>query len=160
MELSLYILQVLVISVILLPKTVSYTGRSVELQRLAKAVEDFSETGGFETRTYKDEGSPPTWFQIQSMKTGKGRSTIGARRCLDVVIRGQPDNFDVAIGSGDWGKNITASLIVGTLTLGAGLLWAGASAVTYRLFEDKLWEYVNTQVGSLTDTVAARSRVK
>lgn len=143
-----------------LSKTVSYTERGVDLQKLANAIEDFSEANGFETRTYEDESSPSTWFQIQSMKTGKGRTAVGARRCLDVVIRGQPDNFDVAIGSGDWGKNIMASLIVGTLTLGAGLLWAGASAVAYRLFEDKLWEYINVQVGSLTDTAAARSKVK
>lgn len=141
---------------IFLPKTVSYTERSVDLQRLADAIEDFSKTNGFEIETYKDEGSPPTWFQLQLVKTGKGRTVIGARRCLDVVIRGQPGNFDVAIGSGEWGKNITASIIVGTLTLGAGLLWAGASAVTYRLFEDKLWGHVNTQVGSLTNTAAAK----
>jgi hypothetical protein len=149
---------VLVILEILLPKTVSYAGRNVDLQKLANAIEDFSRTNGFEIRAYKDESSPPTWFQIQSMKTGKGRTAVGARRCLDVVIRGQPDNFDVAIGSGDWGKNITASLIIGTLTLGAGLLWAGASAVTYRLFEDKLWEYINSQVGSLTNTAAAKPK--
>jgi hypothetical protein len=144
--------------VIFLPKTVSYTGRNVELQRLAKAIEDFSETNGFETGVYKDESSPSTWFQIQLTKTGKGRTVIGARRCLDVVIRGQPGNFDVAIGSGEWGKNIMASLIVGTLTLGAGLLWAGGSAATYRLFEDKLWGYVNIQVGSLTNTAAAKPK--
>ncbi len=141
---------------VFLPKTVSYTGRNVDLQRLANAIEDFSKTNGFETRAYKDESSPSTWFQIQLMKTGKGRTVIGARRCLDVVIRGQPNNFDAVIGSGEWGKNILASLIVGTLTLGAGLLWAGASAVTYRLFEDRLWEYINIQIGSLTNTVAAK----
>jgi hypothetical protein len=143
---------VLVTPVIFLPKTVSYTEKGVDLQKLASAIEGFSEANGFETRVYEDESSPSTWFQIQSMKTGKGRTAIGARRCLDVVVRGQPDNFDVAIGSGDWGKNIAASIIVGTLTLGAGLLWAGASAVTYRLFEDKLWEYANIQIDSLTDT--------
>ncbi|MEE8402857.1 MAG: hypothetical protein V3R93_03805 [Candidatus Hydrothermarchaeaceae archaeon] len=132
----------------------TYTERNVDIQRLADAIEDFSKTNGFETKVYKDESSPATWFQLQSMKTGKGRTAVGARRCLDVVVRGQPDNFDVAICSGDWGKNITASLIVGTLTLGAGLLWAGASAVTYRLFEDKLWGYIQAQVSSLTETAA------
>jgi hypothetical protein len=134
-----------------LPNTVRYSNRHVDLQSLAKAVEDFSRSNGFETRTYYDQRTPPTWFQIQSLKTGTGRTVVGARRCLDIIIRGTADDFEVAIGTSDWGKNIAASLITGTLTLGIGFLWAGASAVTYKVFEEKLWRYVNDQITQLSN---------
>lgn len=140
-----------------LPNTVRYSNRHVNLQSLAESVEDFSRSNGFETRTYYDQRNPPNWFQIQSMKTGVGRTVVGARRCLDTVIRGSPDDFEVTIGTSDWGKNIAASLITGTLTLGIGFLWAGASAVTYKIFEDKLWSYINDQVQRLANVEAPAS---
>jgi len=129
-----------------LPKTVRYVNRNIDLQRLAKSVEDFSKSNGFETRTYVDPNNPPTWFEVQSLKTGVGRTIVGARRCMDIVIKGRSNDFDVTIGSADWGKNIAASLITGTLTLGIGFLWAGASAITYKVFEEKLWGYINDQI--------------
>lgn len=133
-----------------MPNTVRYSNRHIDLKSLANSVEDFSRSNGFETRTYYDQRNPPTWFQIQSLKTGVGRTVVGARRCLDTIIRGDPDDFDVTIGTSDWGKNIAASLITGTLTFGIGFLWAGASAVTYKVFEDKLWAYINDQVQRLS----------
>ena len=112
-----------------MPKTVRYVGKSIDLAKLADSVEAFSRTNGFETRTYNDRNIPPSWFEIQSLKTGVGRTIVGARRCLDTVVKGRSDDFDVTIGTADWGKNIAASLITGTLTLGIGFIWAGASGV-------------------------------
>jgi ribosomal protein L40E len=133
---------------------VRYSSRHIDLQNLAKSVEDFSRSNGFETRTYYDQRNPPSWFQIQSLKTGVGRTILGARRCLDIIIRGNPDDFEVTIGSSDWGKNIAASVIAGTLTLGLGWVWAGASAVAYKVFEDKLWSYINGQIELLASSRA------
>ena len=133
-----------------MPKTVRYVGKSIDLAKLADSVEAFSRTNGFETRTYNDRNIPPSWFEIQSLKTGVGRTIVGARRCLDTVVKGRSDDFDVTIGTADWGKNIAASLITGTLTLGIGFIWAGASALTYKVFEEKLWRYINHQIDSLS----------
>ena len=127
----------------------------VDLRSLAKSVEDFSKSNGFETRTNYDQRTPPTWFQIQSMKSGLGRTIVGARRCLTTVIRGDPDDFEVTIGTSDWGKNLTAALITGSLTLGIGFLWAGASAATYKMFEEKLTSYINDEVLRLSNTGVA-----
>lgn len=133
-----------------MPKTVRYAGKNIDLAKLADSVETFSRTNGFETLTYHDENNPPSWFEIQSLKTGVGRTIVGARRCLDIVIKGRSDDFDLSIGTADWGKNIAASLITGTLTLGLGFVWAGASAVTYKVFEENLWHYINSQIDFLT----------
>ena len=140
-----------------MPNTIRYSNKHVDLQSLAKAVEDFSRSNGFETRTYYDQRNPPCWFQIQSLKTGVGRTVVGARRCLDIIIKGGPDDFEVTIGSSDWGKNIAASVITGTLTLGLGFVWAGASAVTYKIFEDKLWSYINDQIQRLANVTGGAS---
>jgi len=133
-----------------MPKTVKYTDKNLDLSQLAKSVEAFSLTNGFETRIDNDSNTPPTWFEVQSMKTGVGRTVVGARRCLTIVIKGKPNDFDVTVGSADWGKNIAASLITGTLTLGLGFLWAGASAATYKIFEEKLWKHIEFQVNQLS----------
>jgi hypothetical protein len=76
---------------------------------------------------------------------------------MDIVIKGRSNDFDVTIGSADWGKNIAASLITGTLTLGIGFLWAGASAVTYKVFEEKLWGYINDQIQLISNTYPTAS---
>ena len=82
---------------------------------------------------------------------------VGARRCFDAIIRGDPNDFEVTIGTSRLGKNIAASIITDTLTLGIGFLWAGASAVTYKIFEDKLWGYINDQVQRLSNIGPALS---
>lgn len=73
---------------------------------------------------------------------------------MDVIIKGVPDDFEVTIGSSDWGKNLAASVITGTLTFGLGWVWAGASALTYKVFEDKLWGYINSQIQLLSTSLA------
>lgn len=76
---------------------------------------------------------------------------------MDIVIKGTLNDFEVTIGSADWGKNIAASLITGTLTLGIGFLWAGASAVTYKVFEEKLWRYINDQIQLISNVSYANA---
>ncbi len=136
----------------ILPKSERFEGKNVDLQRLADLIKNFGEANSFETRMVSDQTLPPSWFQIQALKTGKGRTIVGARRCLDVVIRGKPRDFEIVIGTGEWGKNIAASIITGTLTLGAGFIWAGVSAASYKRFEGKLWEYIKNQVNSLSNS--------
>jgi hypothetical protein len=121
-----------------MPRTERFLGRNIDLYRLAVSIDAFNRTNGFESRTYSDQTYPPSWF--------------GARRCLDIIIRGRPQDFEIAIGTGDWGKNIAASLITGTLTLGIGFLWAGASAITYKVFEDNLWNYIRSMIEALQNS--------
>lgn len=123
-------------------------GRNIDLQRLALSIENYSRVNDFETRLFIDQTYPPSWFQVQSIKKGVGRTIIGARRCLDIIGRGRPDDLELSVGTGDWGKNIAASLITGTLTLGLGFVWAGASAIAYKVFEDKMWKFIRSQIGS------------
>ena len=120
----------------------------VKLLRLAEAVEQYCRTNGFETKMDKGEG----WYHIQALKAGVARSIVGARRCLDITIRGSAEDFAVTVGTGEWGKNIFASAVTGALTLGAGLLSAGASAVAYKYFEDRLWNFIKSQVSTLKNT--------
>ncbi len=60
------------------------------------------------------------------------------------------------VGTGDWGKNIAASLITGTLTLGLGFIGAGASAAAYRHFENQLMGFIKTEVDKLENTYTVK----
>lgn len=122
----------------------------MDLGRLAASIENYCNTHDFETRTIRKAG----FYQIQALKTDAVRTLIGARRCLDIVIKGHSNNFEVTVGTGDWGKNIAASAIVGAITLGVGMIAAGASAAAYKYFEEKLWSYVRKQVSSLTNSAS------
>lgn len=140
-------------------KSEKFTGQRVDLERLATRIENLLKEEKFEMTFSKDPNEPETWFFIQARKLGAARTIAGARRSLDISIRGGSDNFDVTIGSGEWGKNV----IVGGLTWGAlapltlgvapaiyiGLLYRGKN------FENKLWKYIKDQVTHLNNSVVS-----
>lgn len=139
-----------------MPRQERWQNKNVDLKKLASNIENYCVNNDFrETKITEDSSLPPTWFEVQAMKTDTLRTIVGARRCLDIVIKGHPNDFEVTLALGDWGKNLAASVITGTLTLGIGFIAAGASAVTYKMFEDKLWGYISEQVTSLTNSAVS-----
>ena len=139
-------------------KSEKFTGQQVDLERLATRIENFLREEKFEIAFSKDPNEPETWFFIQARKLSAMRTIAGARRSLDITIRGDPNNFDVSIGSGEWGKNV----VIGGLTAGValtlitgpigpavyvGLLYSG------KHFENKLWKYIKDQVTHLNNSV-------
>jgi hypothetical protein len=120
----------------------------VKLLRLAEAIEQYCKNNGFATRISKRDG----FYHIQALKAGLIRSIVGARRCLDIIIQGTAGDFEVSVSTGEWGKNIFASVVTGALTLGAGLLSAGASVAAYKYFEERLWNFINAQISALKNS--------
>jgi hypothetical protein len=135
-----------------LPKAERYVREFVDFNRLSQAITGFCMQNQMETQIFPDQSVPPAWFQIQATKESGGRKLTGSRRCMDIVVRGRPDDFEVQIAAGDWGKNLAPGLIVGVLTLGIGLIWTGTSAATYKSFEKKLWEFIRSQIYALRNT--------
>lgn len=123
-----------------------FTGFNVDLERLAIFIKDFCEREGFETRMAKDSTAPPSWFQIQAHKKSFVRTATGTRRSLDVVIKGHPEDFEVAIGTGEWGKNIVAHALLGAVTLGGALLAGGLGTIMYKRVESKLWKKIKQEI--------------
>jgi hypothetical protein len=135
-----------------LPKAERYVQQYVDFNRLSQAITGFCMQNQMETQVFPDQSVPPAYFQIQAKKAGAGRRIVGAARCMDIVVRGRPDDFEVQVAAGDWGKNLAPAVIVGIATLGIGLIWGGASAATYKAFEGKVWEFIRAQVYALRNT--------
>lgn len=126
-----------------------FTGFNVDLEKLAEHVVNYAKQNGFEYRVNKDPTAPPSWFQIQVDKKGLFRTVTGTRRSLDCIIRGHPEDFEVALGTGEWGKNIAAHGLIGVLTLGGALLAMGIGTATYKRGESKLWGSIRAKIESL-----------
>jgi hypothetical protein len=125
-------------------KTQRLTNLDVDLERLATRVETYLQENKFEVAFSKDPSEPASWFFIQARKAGALRTAAGARRSTDITIRGDPNNFEVTIGTGEWGKNIITSaplFIVPIVGISATL----AKLYVAKRFEDSLWRYINDQ---------------
>jgi len=77
------------------------------------------------------------FLNFGGLKKGIMRRAVGAARCIEVNIRGDPNAFEVELTTGEWGKNLAASAVMGAITFGVGWLAAGVSALAYKRLEDK-----------------------
>lgn len=138
-------------------KTEKYTNLDADLERLATRIETYLQENKFEVAFSKDPSEPASWFFIQARKAGALRTAAGARRSTDITIRGQPDNFEVTIGTGEWGKNIITSaplFIVPIVGISATL----AKLYVAKKFEDGLWKYIRDQARFLEGSASASAR--
>ncbi len=125
-------------------KTERFTNLDTDLERLSTRVQTYLQENKFEVAFSKDPSEPASWFFIQARKAGALRTAAGARRSTDITIRGDPNNFEVTIGTGEWGKNIITSaplFIVPIVGISATL----AKLYVAKKFEDNLWKYIRDQ---------------
>jgi tetratricopeptide (TPR) repeat protein len=126
---------------------------NVELQELEATIERYLQQKGFQIRHSKDPSEPPpSWFFIQATKNGILRSISGTRRSTDITIRGNPDFFEVTIGTGEWGKNMLSSIPLLVVAPYIGVPTAMAQVYAGRKFEDDLRKYIRGKINFLKDT--------
>jgi len=150
-----------------LGKNTTFVDKNVDLKRLAKRTYSYLNENKFEVAYSKDESEPATWFFIQARKLGTVRTIAGMRRSTDITIKGKPNQFDVNISTGEWGKNMMSSapLLLGA-ALGkdndyaviASVAAAGVSSVvkwfTARRFETNLRKFIVDQIKFLENSYA------
>jgi hypothetical protein len=132
-------------------KTEKFSGLNTDLERLANRVEMYLQESGFEVAFSKDPTEPASWFFIQARKASALRTVAGARRSTDITIKGSPGNFEVSVGTGEWGKNLVTSaplFIVPVVGISATLV----KLYTAKKFEDNLWKYIRDQSRFLADS--------
>lgn len=147
-------------------KTQRFSGDDTDLERLGTRVETYLQESKFEVAFSKDTSEPASWFFIQARKAGALRTVAGARRSTDITIRGSPDDFQVTIGTGEWGKNIVTSAPLFIVPI-VGITATLAKLYVAKRFEDSLWRYITDQVKFLngsassarTQTTGARTGV-
>jgi hypothetical protein len=136
-----------------LAKTERFQNRDVDLQRLATRIEEYLQHNEFEVAVSKDPSGYTGWVFIQARKGGTLRTVAGARRSTDITIKGEPNNFEVTVGSGEWGKNLAASaplFIVPVVGIGATL----TKVYFGKKFESSLWKFIMDQAHFLANTAS------
>jgi hypothetical protein len=135
-------------------KTERFTGLNTDLERLATRLETYLQENDFEVAFSKDPTEPASWFFIQARKTGALRTVAGARRSTDIAIKGEPKNFEVTIGTGEWGKNLITSAPLFIVPV-VGIAATVAKLYTAKKFEDNLWRFIRDQARFLKDSAIA-----
>ncbi len=82
---------------------------------------------------------------IQEKKTGAFQSLTSQRKSIQVTIRGDANNFLIAVSEGEWGKNLTYATLFNP---GVSLIGMGRNAS----FNKKLWNFIKDTVDSLENT--------
>ncbi|MEO9308812.1 MAG: hypothetical protein ABI337_00785 [Nitrososphaera sp.] len=135
-------------------KTHRFYDYNVDIERLATRIETYLTENNFEVAFSKDQTQPTSWCFIQARKLGALRTAAGARRSTDISIRGVPNNFEVAVGTGEWGKNLIMSaplFVVPVIGIAATL----TKIYTAKKFENNLWKYIKEQANFLRESALA-----
>ena len=132
-------------------KTQRFSGYNVDIERLATRIETYLTENTFEVGFSKDQTKPVSWCFIQARKLGALRTAAGARRSTDISIRGSPDNFEVTIGTGEWGKNLIMSAPLFIVPV-IGIVATLTKIYTAKKFEDNLWKYIKEQANFLRES--------
>jgi len=120
----------------------SWKDKNVDLKQLTEKIKKFFYADKFsEVQSFDDPSG--NFIQIQARKTGVFRTLTSQRKAIQVIIRGDPNNFQISLSSGEWGKNITAGAL---LSLEISLVGLGLNA----LFNKKVWNFINEYKQSIT----------
>ena len=137
-------------------KTERFSGLNADLERIATRVETYLQENNFEVAFSKDPTEPVSWFFIQARKGGALRTAAGARRSTDIIIKGEPQRFEVTIGTGEWGKNMLTSVPLFIVPV-FGIVATVAKLYSAKKFESNLWAYIKDQARFLSDSAVKLS---
>ncbi len=132
-------------------KTQRFQDYNVDIERLATRIETYLAENHFEVAFSKDQKKPITSYFIQARKLGALRTAVGTRRSTDISIQGTSGDFEVKIGTGEWGNNliVTAPLFVIPVI---GIVATIARFYTAKKFANSLWRYIREQTTFLRDS--------
>ena len=98
----------------------SWKDKNVDLKKLGKKIESFFHANKFsEVQSFDDPSG--NFTQIQARKTGVFQTLTSQRKALQVIIRGDANNFLVSVTSGQWGNNLVAAALFNPAVSLAGL---------------------------------------
>lgn len=139
-----------------MPKTQRFFDCCLDINRLATRITTYLQDHSFEVAISKDKQNPPEWCFIQARKSGALRTAVGARRSLNISINGTPDNIEITIGTGEWGKNLLSSAPLFVIPV-VGIAATLTKFYTAKRFESNLWKYTREQIIHLKDSCPADS---
>ena len=122
----------------------TWQNKNVDLKQVSEKIKKFFYANKFsEVQNFDDPGG--SYIQIQAKKTGAFQSLTSQRKSIQVTIRGDANNFLVAVSEGEWGKNLTYATLFNP---GVSLIGMGRNAS----FNKKLWNFIKDTVDSLENS--------
>lgn len=123
----------------------TYNGRNMDFSALKDGIVRYLQGDGFKVQVPKSSGGG--WL-IQAQKGGFLRELITSERALNIMIVGQPNNFNVRVGIGKWIQN-AAVTAVETLALSELFLPLDVAEMTWTVHvEDKIIKKIDEIVQS------------
>jgi len=117
----------------------NYRDKNCDLDTLSKDINSWFSEQGYQVQSNKTEGA---WV-VQAQKTEAWRKVVGASRAFNVLIQGQPNDFYVEVGTGEWTSNLTAGGVAALLTGGTTLIVSGLAAGWSKKIESDLWNFID-----------------
>ena len=122
----------------------TWKNKNVDLKQVSEKIKKFFYANKFsEVQNFDDPAG--SYIQIQAKKTGAFQSLTSQRKSIQVTIRGDANNFLIAVSEGEWGKNLTYA---GLFNPGVSLIGMGRNAS----FNKKLWNFIKDTIDSLENT--------
>jgi hypothetical protein len=122
----------------------TWQNKNVDLKQLSEKIKKFFYANKFsEVQNFDDPSG--SYIQIQARKTGRLQSLTSQRKSIQITIRGDANNFLIAVSEGEWGKNLTYATLFNP---GVSLIGMGRNAS----FNKKLWNFIKDTVDSLENT--------
>ncbi len=119
-----------------------FVGKNTNLDKLQGLIQEFFREEGFRLQSSKH----PNGYLIQAKKGGIFRTLLAASRAYTVIIEGDPSNFKIKIGIGEWLKDLgVASLESFFLTPLLAFVEVPEALWSYEI-EHHLWHYVETEI--------------
>ena len=122
----------------------TWQNKNVDLKQVSEKIKKFFYANKFsEVQNFDDPAG--SYIQIQAKKTGAFQSLTSQRKSIQVTIRGDANNFLIAVSEGEWGKNLTYAALFNP---GVSLIGMGRNAS----FNKKLWNFIKDTIDSLENT--------
>lgn len=119
-----------------------YSGKNFSLRKLNDLILQFFREENFQVQT----SNHPRGFFIQARKGGVMRTLLAMSRAITVVIEGEPSDFKVKVGIGEWLKDLgIASIESFFLSPMLAFVEVPEAMWSYEL-EHQLWHYIENQI--------------
>ena len=133
-------------------KGAHWKNKNVDLKKLAEKLVDFFYADGF-SEVRQEESADKIQYVVQAKKAGVARTLTSTRKVITIVIKGNPNEFQVEVGTGEWGKGVAVAVVLTGLI---GVVGLGFNAA----FREKVWTEIRLAIKSLEDTSSTKSTSK
>lgn len=119
-----------------------FVGKNTNLDKLQTSIQQFFKEEGFRLQSSKH----PNGYLMQAKKGGIFRTLLAADRAYTVIVDGDPSNFKIKIGIGEWLKDLgVAGLESFFLSPLLAFIEVPEALWSYEI-EHHLWHYIETEI--------------